>query len=550
VTVRAALGAVLCLLAAAGPAAAQERIAFTSYSEGDARIGLVAPDGSGRGLIPGQRGNTFDPAWSPDGALIAFASDRDARRDPYDGGPFSIYVMARDGSNVRRVTTPRDASDYAPTFSPDGRSVAFVRSAADEGLTGLYVVGLDGSGDRMVVALDDVFEPAWSPDGSTIAYSRSVIDERRSRVSASLWAVPAAGGEQRLLASDGRSPAWSPDGSRIAFASGRDRNGEDCSGDYCSSEPEIYSMRADGTDARRLTVSEQADDQPTWSPDGSRIAFDSDRFYPAGQSSELHAMRADGSCVVRLTAGAPRVGDAAWSPAPPAVTPLVAPEPDPCAQPALSYERADHSAAARFRRFRLMWPGEDFESIVATRGESTPHRSFYFLYEDCLDSSGACGVPFSIQVSTICARHPLWYSGPGAFADRRFRVRGALVAQYGEDEPMWDVHLGATTVTIFADAGPAEPRRVRRIVAALRPFGAASAPARQPSPAFPPSMLRRLRAIEGAVRREGFTRARLRLRLSRSGMRDRLALARTIRALPRASAADRRAAARCDRGRR
>jgi TolB protein len=550
VTVRAALGAALCLLAAAGPAAAQERIAFTSYSGGDARIGLVAPDGSGRGLVPGQRGSTLDPAWSPDGTLIAFASDRDARRDPYDDGPFSIYVTARDGSGVRRLTTPRDASDYAPAFSPDGRSIAFVRFAADEsGAAGLYVVALDGGGERAVLADDRVFDAAWSPDGSTIAYSRGELDERRSRVSTSLWAVAAAGGEPRLLASDGRSPAWSPDGSRIAFASGRDRNGDDCGGDYCSYETEIYSMRPDGTDARRLTASEHADEHPTWSPDGRRIAFDSDRFYPAGWSAELHAMRADGSCVVRLTAGAPRLADAAWSPAPP-VSPLVAPEPDPCAQPALSYERADLSAAARFRRFRLLWPGEDFESIVATRGESSPHRSFYFIYDDCLDPSGACGVPFSIQVSTICARHPLWYSGPGAFADRRFRVRGALVAQYGDDEPMWDVHLGATTVTVFAGAGPAEARRLRRIVAALRPFGAASAPARQPSPAFAPSMLRRLRAIEGAVRREGFTRARLRLRLSRSGMRDRLALARTIRALPRASAADRRAAARCDRGRR
>jgi tol-pal system beta propeller repeat protein TolB len=101
----------------------------------------------------------------------------------------------------------------------------------------------------------------------------------------------------RLTASDGddSEPAWSPDGTKIAFRSDRTGNSE------------IYVMNADGTNPIRLTNQTGSDSDPAWSPDGSTIAFVSDR----GGNDGIYVMSADGSGVTRLT------GDGvqpAWSP--------------------------------------------------------------------------------------------------------------------------------------------------------------------------------------------------------------------------------------------
>ncbi len=97
------------------------------------------------------------------------------------------------------------------------------------------------------------------------------------------------------------NPAWSPDGSRLAFTSARDGTGN----------PEIYTMNADGSDARRLTTTAGADYQPAWSSDGSRIAFVSER----DGNAEIYVMGADGSAPVRLTTGTGVDAEPAWSPA-------------------------------------------------------------------------------------------------------------------------------------------------------------------------------------------------------------------------------------------
>jgi TolB protein len=103
-----------------------------------------------------------DPAWSPDGSKIAFASNRDGRKS-------DIYVMDADGRNVRRLT--RDpAEDCLPSWSPDGRRIAF--TSYRDGKGEIYVVDVDGGNLRNLTnypAANDI-EPAWSPDGGKIAF--------------------------------------------------------------------------------------------------------------------------------------------------------------------------------------------------------------------------------------------------------------------------------------------------------------------------------------------------------------------------------------------
>ena len=99
---------------------------------------------------------------------------------------------------------------------------------------------------------------------------------------------------------DDTDPAWSPDGTKIAFASNRD-DGND----------EIYTMNADGTGQTSLTNNPAADDEPAWSPDGTKIAFTSDR---RRQRRDLHDERRRHAAQTKLTNNAAADSTPAWSP--------------------------------------------------------------------------------------------------------------------------------------------------------------------------------------------------------------------------------------------
>ncbi|MQF70561.1 DUF5050 domain-containing protein [SAR202 cluster bacterium AD-812-D07_MRT_10900m] len=187
-----------------------------------------------------------DPAWSPDGTKIAFASQRD-----WD---YEIYVMDADGSNPTRLTE-NNGWDRQPDWSPDGSKIAFsarhgvLRDGGD--FFEIYVMDADGSNQTQLTSnVGDDKSPSWSPDGSKIAF---VSDRYGSN---GIHVMDADGSNQtRLTDSAGNRPCWSPDGSKIAFTS--DRDGHD----------EIYVMDADGSNQTRLTNNVGDDKSPSWSPD-------------------------------------------------------------------------------------------------------------------------------------------------------------------------------------------------------------------------------------------------------------------------------------------
>ena len=134
-------------------------------------LNVVNSDGSGlRNLTPklwaagAGSGPTFDPAWSPDGQMIAFVGRVGLTAGPVTGLGEPIYVVRADGSGLRNLT-PKPVGTYAaPTWSPDGRKLAFVSDR--EGNSDVYVMNADGSGQRSLTrnpAYDA--DPAWSHDG-------------------------------------------------------------------------------------------------------------------------------------------------------------------------------------------------------------------------------------------------------------------------------------------------------------------------------------------------------------------------------------------------
>ena len=272
---------------AAGPAAGDGTlIAFSAsytipgyvgpYRQG---IWVVRPNGGGlRRLTPNSIGAGW-PTWSPDGKRILFVGSPAG-----DDFANDLYVMRADGSGLRRLAKiPGSVED--PDWSPDGRKIVF-GVYGDDFKVRVAVMGANGRGLRMLTPKGNG-APDWSPDGRSIAFSSA----RGGKVR--VWIMNADGSEQRLLIRRQSDwPAWSPDGGEIAFVS---RVGRDT---------EIAVAQADGTAIRTLSRNSFGDGQPSWSPNGERIVFESDRTRVPGFSGRpnlLFVMGADGRNQRRLT---------------------------------------------------------------------------------------------------------------------------------------------------------------------------------------------------------------------------------------------------------
>jgi dipeptidyl aminopeptidase/acylaminoacyl peptidase len=199
-------------------------------------------------------------------------------------GSGGIFVMERSG-RVRLVA--RDG--LAPTWSPDGRRLAFVAGGAG-GQSELYVADADGRHRAPLTRSPDADEvtASWAPDG------RRLVLERDLRV----FVIGADGRDERPLAA-GSSPTWSPKSGRIAFVS--DRTGAE----------NLYVVEANGRGLRRVTTSDAADSEPAWSPDGTRLAFVS---LSAG-STDLYVVDVESRALVRLTQDSSLESSPVWSPA-------------------------------------------------------------------------------------------------------------------------------------------------------------------------------------------------------------------------------------------
>jgi Tol biopolymer transport system component len=216
---------------------------------GDSDVFVMAADGTGVRRLAGSRkpGHDLYPAWSPDGRLIAFASDRPAERE--------IYIMRADGSGLRQLTRTKPyVDDTQPRFSPDGRFVLFTSNRVAFSNYELFRVRVsDGGGVRRLT----------------------------------FWGSGKDGAPGDDLSGD-----FSPDGKRIAFVSDR-------SGGYA-----IWTMRADGKGLREVARHRGLNVVfPRFSPDGSTLIYT--LFDPAAAKPrfELWTVAVDGSGRVRLGPG-------------------------------------------------------------------------------------------------------------------------------------------------------------------------------------------------------------------------------------------------------
>jgi Tol biopolymer transport system component len=224
---------------------------------------------------------------------VAFQSDPEGFGD--------LYAVDADGSDPTKLVEsptenqPAFTAPEAPAFSPGGEKIAFQRTVG-VAYPDLYTVKPDGTGLTNVTDSDSVIEelPAFSPKRDQIAYVRGPTHDQGYEI----YVMDLDGTNQlNLTESVGNDmqPTFSPDGKRIAFVSNRDGPGV-----QVPLNTEIYAMNADGSNQKRLTNDAALDDYPTFSSEGMRVAFTRTGFR-SPNDSDVYVMNVDGTGLKRLT---------------------------------------------------------------------------------------------------------------------------------------------------------------------------------------------------------------------------------------------------------
>ena len=280
--------------------------------------------GKVRDLFSAEHRTPIAPTWSLDGRRIAFVTVC------CRGRVVEVNVMNADGGGQRKLSGEWGFETVArpPVWSPDGRRIAFVRGRGPakygngERDSDIYLANEDGSGRRRLTQSPQRDgDPAWSPDGRRLAFVRVRYGF------GDIYLVNVDGSGLRRLVRAISPRVRMPGGPTGGFSAnpawspdGRriafvsNRDGSD----------DIFVVNADGSGLRNLTRSRGNDWSPVWSPDGRVIAFEGHRARPSEleravckghcMREEIYAVNADGSGLRRLTRNWGDDGAPVWSP--------------------------------------------------------------------------------------------------------------------------------------------------------------------------------------------------------------------------------------------
>ncbi len=210
-------------------------------------------------------------ALSPDGSEFAFSRAIDR-----DDDVWHLFTQ-RIGTGAPALVSDH-GDPFAPSFSPDGESLAFVSSVgSSDGIAGRVMIAnrRDGSTTRLI---DDACWPRWSPDGTTLAFLRTsaglscdIVDPRITAAGSSdLWLFDVARAEERPLVANRyvAFPTWSPDSKRLAFVSFQTTRG---------GQMDLWMVDIGTTTVTQLTDDPASEGWPAWNPADGRIYYSSDR---------------------------------------------------------------------------------------------------------------------------------------------------------------------------------------------------------------------------------------------------------------------------------
>lgn len=278
-------------------------IAFVRYSSDADKSGVYvvsAAGGTERKLTSLFRlAHIFDSHldWSPDGKTLAVVDKESAQAQ------FSVFLVSFETGQRRKLTNAPAESlgDTGPRFSPDGQTLAFKRTVSP-GVNDLYLISLTGAGGPRRVTFDNgyIAAHAWMPTSSELIYSSTTAKPQ------GLWRLPVSHGSPRPITSLSAEPtnlAISRKGNRLAYS-------------HWFADTNIWRIplvqdHSDGQGPLELISSTRDERSGQYSPDGTKIAFRSDR----SGASEIWMSDAEGNNPVQLTSfGGPLTGTPRWSP--------------------------------------------------------------------------------------------------------------------------------------------------------------------------------------------------------------------------------------------
>ncbi|NMB53164.1 MAG: protein kinase [Leptolinea sp.] len=284
-------------------------IAFTSERTGNSQIWSMNPDGSTQKQMTGLADGACQPAWSPDGTQLAFISPCIGKKDIYAGS--QIYLSNADGKNVHLMPAPMNpAGDFNPAWSPDGKKIAFASLRTDT-KPHIFLFSFEDSSVKQVTSASygDI-QPSWAPSGLQLAFVRQFPNSQ-------IWITDLTGKQQFQYSPSGAVknywPEWSRDGSILFYSQtspepflpylvglSYENRGKSLEfrlppvgaadigpatelaispdgkwGTYESwpdgTNHDIYIISIDGSDRRRLTTDKERDFSPVWKPISTSI---------------------------------------------------------------------------------------------------------------------------------------------------------------------------------------------------------------------------------------------------------------------------------------
>ncbi|MGW3046221.1 hypothetical protein ACWC9T_41065 [Kitasatospora sp. NPDC001159] len=292
--------------------------AYTDATHTTSAIVTLAPDGTAQRQVTQPSNHALDdrPDWSPDGSSIAFD-----RTDPQTGAA-RLWTVSATGDNAHQISQLCDTSsastdcanedERAPSYSPDGKQLAFSRSwgAVEQAgnkqtqYSDLYLMSPDGTNvQRLTFLTNDkpysgaVTNPSWSPDGKQLTFEYRTSATGQPANSRAIYVVSADGTGLRQLTPwelrAGDRASWSPDGTQILFTTYP-------AGPDNAPGGGIYTVHPDGSAIGALTPapSDTAYGSAAYAPDGKSIVFTQ---APKGAGTDLYSMRPDGTGIARLT---------------------------------------------------------------------------------------------------------------------------------------------------------------------------------------------------------------------------------------------------------
>jgi uncharacterized repeat protein (TIGR01451 family) len=266
-------------------------IAFTSARDGHFEIYTMNADGTGqkRITVTSSSGSSLSPSWSPDRRTIVFM------RAPNSSSSFELWTVRSDGTGATQLTHDT-ANDSFPSWSPDGVHIAFSKVINNK--YAIVVMRADGSNETVLTTegANDIY-PRWSPDGARLAFT----SDRSGSLQPYIMNANGSGQAQVTMGGGNVTGAaeWSPDGTHLAVTSNRTGG---------QNNYQVYTIAVDGTGLKQLT-STGVNVLPAWSPDGALLIFATNRYGTTADLATINA--ADGSNVKRLTTS-PSDSLAAW----------------------------------------------------------------------------------------------------------------------------------------------------------------------------------------------------------------------------------------------